>query len=143
MVTDLQQLEGFKAQIGVPYDYLQLIDKLPISDIITMLENDIQETKKTWIHPTINITYRNMASAGNWKVNNLKAQKASLVSIQKGKEATAAKLEEVNAQLPKDEPLSIINEMQSETKPDYSRALIIGGVVFTGLMLLLIWRLGK
>ena len=37
----------------------------------------------------------------------------------------------------------IINEMQSETQPDYTRGLIIGGVVFTALMLLLIWRIGK
>ena len=46
--------------------------------------------------------------------------------------------------IPKSEPLAILHELKNgTTKPDYSRGLIIGGIVFTGLMLLLIWRLGK
>ena len=138
-----EQLNRFMARIGTTYDYFSLIDKLPIPQIIEMIDKDFDETKEKWIHPEINQTYADMASAGNKKLNELKIMKSQLEALQQGREATAAKLKEVNAQLPKDEPLSIINEMQSETQPDYTRGLIIGGVVFTGLMLLLIWRIGK
>jgi len=55
-------------------------------------------------------------------------------------EKTKAEMKTIN----KDEPLAILNDIQRpQFKPDYTRAIIIGGVVFTGLMLLLIWRIRK
>jgi hypothetical protein len=44
----------------------------------------------------------------------------------------------------KKESLPIVNDIQKpQFKPDYTRAIIIGGAIFTALMLLLIWRVRK
>jgi len=134
----LSQVNRFHEQVGEPYDYLGLIDKMPIPDIIDLVDVDIAETAERWIHPTINITYQHMAEAGNRKVNNLKAQRKSLESIMKSREAVAAKQAEIKAKTPEPpEPQKPANIQMI----DYRRPLLISMGIFTALMLLLIWRI--
>ena len=67
------------------------------------------------------------------------------LSIMKILEEEENKINKIITSELKNEPLAILNEMETpkEKKPDYTRGVIIGGIVFTGLMLLLIWRIRK
>jgi len=137
-LTLAQSIENYKHEIGEPYDYISLVGKMPLTDIEKMIKEAIKDNEK-WIQPVINITYQAMASAGNWKKAKLQNQLKVIQNMIKSEKTVNEKINK----LPKDEPLAIINEIQREKQPDYTRALTIAGIVFTGLMLLLIWRIGK
>lgn len=136
-------------QIGEPYDYLSLIDKMPIPDIIDLVDADIAETKEQWIHPPINITYQAMGEAGNWKINQLKSARSSLEAVMKAREAVAEKQAEIKQKTPEPQkdPITILLDLNNQTKTrdviDYRQPLLISIGIFSVLMLLLIWRIKK
>ena len=137
MATVLELVKQKNIEIGEPYDYLQLVGKMELEALLILIDKDIEDTRKKWIHPTINWTYQAMATAGNRYITNLEAQKVGIELLIKRRDAREIAVEEnVIKQIPKE----IIATPKKTI--DYTRGLLIGGILFTGLMLLLIWRIG-
>jgi len=114
---------------GVSYDKtLELINE----KIAYFSDRNDQYNQRSYIMP-------NHSAINAVDTLRLEEYKASIVLLDE-LEKNKAELETLS----KEDPLSILTEIERPSyEPDYTRAVIIGGIVFTGLMVLLIWRIRK
>ncbi len=125
---------SYVTERGMSYESAIKLLKTALAD---MEKNVANESKRTYVMPN----HRAAAATYRLRVDAYKKQLVVLETLREDE----IKLEKQVSQVIANEPLGILNEMQTpkREKPDYTRAIIIGGIVFTGLMLLLIWRIRK
>ena len=133
----MEVLQEQNIAIGEPYNYVDLVGEIDLHDLLIMIDNDIEDTRKNWIHYPINQSYQAMATVGNRYIAQLETQKAAIELLIEKRYAREIQVEEnVIKQIPKE----IIATPKKTI--DYTRGLLIGGLLFTGLLLILIWRIG-
>ena len=114
--------------------------KLLIAQIEQFEQKVKDEGKRTYVMPN----HRAGKAVYAQRLKQYKEQSVVLDTLEEEEEKREAEILATKAA----EPLAIIQEMEKpkrKKKPsvDYTRAIVLGGAVFTGLMLLLIWRIGK
>ena len=126
----------FTAQVGTPPNYLSYIYAGSSKETVKkMIEEDIKKTRAKWVslpQHQINATYQNMTSAGMVRVTDLETQLFAVENMPDKPEPKEVKPQTIIIQTPEKTP---------EVKTDYTRAIIIGGIVITIFLALIVWRL--
>lgn len=126
----------FTAQVGTAPNYLSYIYAGSSKETVKkMIEEDIKKTRAKWVslpQHQINATYQNMTSAGMVRVTDLETQLFAVENMPDKPEPKEVKPQTIIIQTPEKTP---------EVKTDYTRAIIIGGIVITIFLALIVWRL--
>ena len=129
------QVERFLAQAGSPFNYTELIGRVPAQILTDTLKKDIEETKQKWTSsPAINQTYADMNTAGNLKLSRLLPQLKILEPVVKQeeirkKEIAALKIENINSSQTTIQKYNIQQEVKDENFKKYVGLGILGAVL--------------